>query len=113
MITLLFPTYFFQKGNQHMSNSSNKENQPKKKVTSKQIVAIIGIVLLVLMYLVTLLAALFDNSASGRLFVMSLFATMVIPIMIWIYTWMYGKLTGKHTIADFEVNHSADSDKTE
>lgn len=86
-----------------MSDTTNK----KHNVTSRQIVAIIGIVLLVLMYLITLIAALFDNSASGKLFVMSLFATMVIPILIWIYTWMYGKLTGRHTIADFDVNENS------
>lgn len=80
----------------------------KRKVTSKQVVAIIGIVLLVLMYIVTLIAAIADSSASGRLFWMCLYATIVIPILIWIYTWMYGKLTQKHTFADFDTNAEAE-----
>lgn len=76
---------------------------PKKKITSKQVVAIIGIVLLVLMYVATLIVAVFDSSASGRLFWMCLFSTVAIPLLIWIYTWMYGKLTRKHTFADFDL----------
>lgn len=84
-------------------NTKGQNQVSGKKMTSKQIVAIIGIVLLVLMYVVTLLAAIFDNSASGRLFWMCLFSTVAIPILIWIYTWMYGVLTRKHTIADFDL----------
>ncbi|MCM1057884.1 MAG: hypothetical protein NC517_09785 [Firmicutes bacterium] len=75
-----------------------------KKVTSKQIVAIVGVILLVLMYIVTLIAAIVDSSVSGRLFWVCLYATVVIPILIWVYTWMYGKLTQKHTFADFDIS---------
>lgn len=75
----------------------------KKKITSKQVVAITGIVLLVLMYVVTLFVAVFDSTASGRLFWMCLFCTVAVPLLIWIYTWMYGKLTQKHTFADFDL----------
>ena len=80
----------------------------KRKVTSRQVVAIIGIVLLVLMYIVTLIAAIADSSASGRLFRICLYATVVIPILIWVYTWMYGKLTQKHTFADFDLGGNAE-----
>lgn len=82
---------------------TRKPASSKRKVTSKQVVAIIGIVLLVLMYVATLIAAFFDTTVSGRLFWMCLFSTMAVPILIWIYTWMYGKLTGRHTFADFET----------
>lgn len=75
----------------------------KKKITSRQVVAMIGIALLVLMYLLTLLSAIANNPASDRLFFLSLFSTLTIPVLIWIYTWMYGKLTGKHTFADFDL----------
>ena len=87
----------------NVNESSMETNEPKRKITSKQVVAIIGIVLLVLLYLVTLLAAFFDSSASGRLFWMCLFSTIAIPLLIWIYTWMYGKLTGKHTLTDSDT----------
>lgn len=78
----------------------NTARSGKKRITSKQVVAIIGIVLLVLMYLGALIAAITDSSASGRLFFVCLYATIVIPLLIWIYTWMYGKLTGKRTFTD-------------
>ena len=82
----------------------SQKSPNKKKITSKQIVALVGVILLVLMYLVTLVVAIVDSSASGKLFALCLYATIAIPILIWIYTWMYGKLTGKHTFADFDVN---------
>lgn len=72
----------------------------KKRVTSKQVVALAGVILLVLMYIVTLFAAVFDSSASGSLFRMCLFSTIAIPLLIWVYTWMYGKLTGKKNLTD-------------
>ena len=82
----------------------SQKSPNKKKITSKQIVAMVGVILLVLMYLVTLVVAIVDSSASGKLFALCLYATIAIPILIWIYTWMYGKLTGKHTFADFDVH---------
>lgn len=75
----------------------------KKKTTSKQIAAIGAVVLLVLMYAATLIAAIFDTTASGVLFRASLIATFAIPLLAWIYIWMYGKLTRKHTMADFDL----------
>jgi len=72
----------------------------KKKMSSKQVVAIIGICLLVLLYIITLIMAFVDTSASGRMFGVSLCCTFAVPVLIWIYTWMYGKLTGKKTFAD-------------
>lgn len=74
-----------------------------KKMTSKQIVAIIGIVLLVLLYVVTLILAFVDPAVTGNLFAICLFSTILVPTLIWIYTWMYGKLTGKSTMADLNI----------
>lgn len=84
-------------------NTPNEQKASNKKVTSKQIVAIIGIILLVLLYVVTLIAAFIDTSASGRLFGACLCATFAVPVLIWFYTWMYGKLTGKSTMADLNI----------
>lgn len=86
-----------------MNQSKNKNENTTKKITSKQIVAATGIVLLVLMYVITLIVAFMDTSASGALFGICLLATFAIPLLIWIYTWMYGKLTGKKTIADLNI----------
>lgn len=78
----------------------DKEKEKTHKVTSKQVVAIIGIVLLALMYIVTLVTAIADSSASAKWFRLSLFGTLAIPLVIWIYTWMYARLTGKRAIGD-------------
>jgi amino acid transporter len=80
-----------------------KDDAEKRRITSKQIVAWVGIVLLLTLYIITLLVAIFDTSSSGKLFALCLFATVAIPLLIWIYTWMYGKLTGRRTIADFDA----------
>lgn len=71
-----------------------------KKITSKQIVALIGVILLVLLYLATLAASILDSSASAQWFRASLAATIALPLLIWIYSWMYGRLTDRPTIGD-------------
>lgn len=83
-----------------MNQNTDHDKSPSKKITSKQVVALVGVILLVLLYLVTLIVAIVDTSSSGRLFAMCLFATIVFPLLIWIYTWLYGKLTGKRAIGD-------------
>ena len=60
----------------------------------KQILAIIGIILLVVLYLSTLVCAITDNTGTMKMFKASIFATFVIPVLIWAYTFLY-KLTHK------------------
>ncbi len=72
-------------------------------MTPKQIAAILGVVLLALLYVVTLIVAIVDTSASGKLFGVCLVATFAVPLLLWIYIWMYGKLTGKATMADLNI----------
>ena len=90
-----------------MKQNCTNENKPPKKTTSKQIVAIIGVVLLAAMYVITLIAAIFFNSNSMLLFRACLIGTFTIPLLIWVYIWMYGKLTQKHTMADFDLGGKA------
>lgn len=80
-----------------------------KKRTLKQIGAIISIILLAALSVATLLAAIFDK--SGRLFQALLVTTIGLPILLWIYIWMYGKLTGKHTMASFDIGQSDSGEK--
>jgi hypothetical protein len=86
-------------------NKTNKQTKPSKSGRSKQIVAWTGITLLVALYIITLIVAIFDTSASGKMFALCLFATVAVPLLIWIYTWIYGRLTGKHTFADIDANY--------
>ena len=97
-----------------MGKEGQERNSEKKKgsskVTSKQVVAIGAIVLLVLMYVISLILAIFDNTASGVMFRASLVGTFAIPLLAWVYIWMYGKLSRKHTIADFDLRKDPEAD---
>lgn len=77
------------------------------KQKSKQIAAIICIVLLVLLYVATLVVALLDFPGSDRLFASCLVATVGLPILLWIYIWLFGKITGRSSSAN-EQSASAD-----
>jgi len=69
--------------------------------TKKQrIAALIGVGLLLLLYLATLLCAIFNFDGTGRMFAACLFASVAIPILLWLYIFLYGKVTKKKTIAD-------------
>ena len=74
-------------------------NDKDNKWTPKRICAILIIIFLVLLYVVTLIVAIISPKDGGRLFAMCLFATVVVPIVAYLYIWMYTKATGKKTIA--------------
>ena len=78
--------------------SEKKTNKPK--CTSMQIVALAGVILLIALYIITLFVAILNPDGAGMLFRGCLGATIIVPILIWIYIWMYGKLTNRHNIAD-------------
>ena len=77
---------------------NNKQEPNKKKITSKQMIAIVGVIILVLLYVVTLVLAFFNGPIAKQLFQICLFASVGIPFVIWFYIWIYGKLTQKHKI---------------
>ena len=79
-------------------NTDKNEKTAKRTITPRQIAAMAGVILLVLLYVITLAVSIVDSSASGNLVWMCLFATVAIPILIWVYTWLYGRLTGKKTL---------------
>lgn len=75
----------------------SEQNSPKtsKYTKGQRIAALICVILLVLLYLITLLFAILDFDGSDRLFAVSLMATIGVPILLWIYIWVYGKFKGK------------------
>lgn len=89
-----------EKQNKENQNIEKQGNSRKTQMNSKRIVALTGASLLALLYIVTLVVAITDNSEAGRWFMTCIFATVAVPMLIWIYTWLYGKFTGHHTIAD-------------
>lgn len=56
---------------------------------AKQILAIIGVILLVGLYVSTLVCALFGGDNFMDLLMASVYATFVIPVLIWVYTFFY------------------------
>ena len=55
----------------------------------KQILAIIGIIALVGLYIITIIMALLDHPHFFDLLMASIFATVVIPVLIWAYSFIY------------------------
>ena len=58
-----------------------------KKV--KQILAILLVVLLIGLYITTLVMALIDDSATLSMFKASVAATIIVPVLIWAYSFIY------------------------
>lgn len=87
-----------------MTKQTENKTNAKKKISSRQVAALAGVALLAALYLITLIVAIFVPDTSGRLFQACLVATIAIPLLIWIYIWMYGKLTGRHTMADPDLH---------
>lgn len=56
---------------------------------TKQILAILGIILLAALYLTTLFCAIFDSSGTMTVFKASVAATIIIPTLLWIYSFIY------------------------
>ncbi len=79
-----------------------------KKRTAKQIAALVAVILLAALYIVTLVVAIVDPTASGKWFVGYLVCTMAVPLLAWIFIWIYGETTGKKTIADLHLMQDAD-----
>lgn len=55
----------------------------------RQTIAIIMVIFLIGLYIVTLIAAITSTPATPGLFKASLFSTMVLPIMFYIYLMIY------------------------
>ncbi len=79
-----------------------------KKRSVKQIAALTAVILLAAMYIATLLVAIFDKSASGKLFLFCAVCTVAVPLLAWIFIWLYGQYSGKKTIADLNLMQDAE-----
>ena len=56
---------------------------------TKQVLAILGIILLVSLYFITLICAITANTQTMSMSMPSIFETVVIPVLIWAYTFIY------------------------
>lgn len=72
-----------------------------KKV--KQILAILGVVLLLGLYVITLIMAITDNTSTLSMLEASVVATILIPILMWAYSFIY-RLLKKYYGSDKDKN---------
>lgn len=79
-----------------------------KKGTPKRIAALVCVILLAALYILTLLTAIFDFDGAGSLFRICLTATVVLPVLLWFYIWLYGRMTNRHTIASIDTRRPAE-----
>ena len=80
------------------------QNQTKR--TPKQIAALLCVILLICLYLFTFIVACLDSPYTDKLFPICLMATIGLPLLLWIYIWLYGIIAEKHTIASADLLHS-------
>lgn len=62
---------------------------------AKKVLAIIGVIILVALYITTLVSAILATPATKDFFVASLLATIMIPILLYVYLLIYRLITGK------------------
>lgn len=62
--------------------------------TAKRILALIGVILLLGLYASTLFCALFAKENVMRLLMASIYATVVIPVLIWACSFLYKLIHG-------------------
>lgn len=61
---------------------------------SKRIMALIGAILLILLYASTLIFAFVDTSTSQNLLMASIAATILLPVLLYIYT-LFSRMSHK------------------
>ncbi len=61
----------------------------------KKIIAIIAVIILLGLYLITFILAILNKPGSAGLFQASVYATIVIPILFYIYLWLYRQIKEK------------------
>lgn len=91
-------------------NKKKKGTISLKKRTPKQIAALICVALIILAYAAAFVVSLMDSKKSGELFQACLLATVFLPILCWIYIWLYGQVKQKHTIADLDILQTGENE---
>lgn len=80
----------------------------KQKKSSVRIAAWIGIILLAALYVATLIVAIVDFPNADRLFQALLVADIGVPILLWIYMWMFKQV--KERKAEAEALHEEEKE---
>lgn len=81
-----------------------------KKV--KQILAVIGLVIIAGLYITTLVLALVGNENTNGLFMASILCTILVPVLMYIFSWVYKLVKGdaeeaRRALAEAEAEDEA------
>lgn len=71
------------------------------KKSPKQIAAIIALIAIVALIIAYFISAFTATPESGNTFFAFFFAIIAVPILLWLFLFCYGRLTQKHTIAEY------------
>ncbi len=78
----------------------------KKNTTTRRVAAWIGIIALIGLYVFSLVQAFVYNADSFQVFLYAVAGTITIPIVIWLFLWVYSAFTGKHNVASLDAMSS-------
>ncbi|HBA67906.1 MAG TPA: hypothetical protein DCZ40_00905 [Lachnospiraceae bacterium] len=76
-----------------------KQQQPTGRpyAKPKRAAAWICIIALAVLYIATFLTAILDTPGSGTVFRTCLGATIVLPVLLWMYLWLYSRIRERET----------------
>lgn len=62
----------------------------------KRILALLAVIIIALLYLTTLVLSFFQSEQAGELLTISIVATVVIPVLLYIYLWLFRLIKGEN-----------------
>ncbi len=65
-------------------------------MNKKRVFAIIAVILLAGLYVAALVLAIIDNPISSQLLKITFFLTLIVPILLYIYTWLIKKARDRY-----------------
>lgn len=63
----------------------------------KQITAMIGVIVLIALYVITLVLAVIGSDQSMQLFKAALYASVILPVLLWAYSFIYKLLKNNYS----------------
>lgn len=76
-------------GSNPNKNTGSNPNPENRHSLFSRILAVGGIVVILALYIATLLLAIFDRSETMSMFLASVVCTIVVPVLLYIYNWIY------------------------
>lgn len=78
--------------------TENKNHGEQFMKKTKRILALIGAILLLLLYVVAFVATVLDHTSDMRYWKAAVAATIIIPVLIWTYSFVYRLLKGSDDV---------------